>query len=379
MNNLLLSFRLTVRMSVTLCLMVLTGAACTSQQSASEGKPLRHASLLRLSEGEGYKQIEVRNPWDTTQCLQTYILVPWQDSLPTALPEGTVIRTPVKTAAVFTSVHCGLLADLQQTDAIVGVCDAAYIMKDEVRQRLTVGRIADLGSAALPDMERLIALSPQVVLLSPFKGSNGYGALGAAGIPLIECADYMETSALGRAEWIRFYGLLFGCETLADSLFADTEARYDTLVSLVQKTAQSPVIIPDMPLSGTWYVPGGQSTMGRLFADAGMTYPWSNNADNGSVPMGIEQMLAQVGAEVWIIKYYQADNDLTYAQLARDVSVASQFKAWKDRRIFGCNTAVVPFYDEAPFRPDRLLHDLVRIAHPHLPVADTLYYYKPLP
>ena len=68
-----------------------------------------------------------------------------------------------------------------------------------------------------PDIERIIDLRADAILLSPFENSGGYGRLEQIGVPIIECADYMETSALGRAEWMKFYGLLYGKEHEADS------------------------------------------------------------------------------------------------------------------------------------------------------------------
>lgn len=42
-----------------------------------------------------------------------------------------------------------------------------------------------------------------------FENSGGYGKLDKLHIPIIEAADYMESSPLGRAEWMKFYGMLF--------------------------------------------------------------------------------------------------------------------------------------------------------------------------
>ena len=67
------------------------------------------------------------------------------------------------------------------------------------------------------------------LLLSPFENSGGYGKLDELKIPIIECAEYMETSALGRAEWMKFYGILFGCKQTADSLFKVVEHNYLSL------------------------------------------------------------------------------------------------------------------------------------------------------
>ena len=61
-----------------------------------------------------------------------------------------------------------------------------------------------------PDIEKVIDMHPDGILLSPYENSGGYGRIEKLNVPILECADYMETSALGRAEWVRFYGLLFG-------------------------------------------------------------------------------------------------------------------------------------------------------------------------
>ena len=80
-----------------------------------------------------------------------------------------------------------------------------------------------------PDIEKIIDLNADAVLLSPFENSGGYGRIESIGIPIIECADYMETSPLGRAEWMKFYGLLTGKEEETDSLFRKIEQQYLTL------------------------------------------------------------------------------------------------------------------------------------------------------
>ena len=80
---------------------------------------------------------------------------------------------------------------------------------------------------------KIIDLHPDAIMLSPFENSGGYGRVEKLNIPIIECADYMETSALGRAEWMRFYGLLFGQAQKADSLFAEVEKNYNELKALV--------------------------------------------------------------------------------------------------------------------------------------------------
>ena len=84
-----------------------------------------------------------------------------------------------------------------------------------IREGLKAGRIVDMGEATAPNVEMMIDKGAELVIVSPFQNS-GYGPVEKLGIPIIEGADYMESLPLGRTEWIRFYGMLFGKEALAD-------------------------------------------------------------------------------------------------------------------------------------------------------------------
>lgn len=78
-------------------------------------------------------------------------------------------------------------------------------------------------------------------------------------MPIIECADYMETSPLGRAEWMKFYGLLTGKEQEADSLFKSIEKEYLSLKQIAKDVTNRPTVISELKYSSAWYVPGGKA------------------------------------------------------------------------------------------------------------------------
>ena len=105
-----------------------------------------------------------------------------------------------------------MLLSLGQENSISGVADLKYIKIPWIQEQVRRGRIADVGDGLSPVVEKIIDHHPDAILLSPFENSGGYGKLEEIDIPLVECAEYMESSPLGRAEWIRFYGMLFGCE-----------------------------------------------------------------------------------------------------------------------------------------------------------------------
>lgn len=345
---------------------------------AEKAIPLRYAENLSLSATEDYTIARLRNPWDTTRILHTYVLVDKKKSLPADLPEGTLVRTPLSKAVVYSSVHCGLLNQIGALKSIGGVCDLKYIKLQEVQDGCRTGSIADVGNGMNPDIEKIIDLHPDAIMLSPFENSGGYGRVEKLNIPIIECADYMETSALGRAEWMRFYGLLFGEAQKADSLFAEVEKNYNELKALVAPLSSAPSVISELKNGSAWYVPGGKSTSARIYADAGANYVFADDEHSGSVPLAFETVFDKGrNADFWLIKYNQAI-DKTYKELEQDYAPYTGFRAFKERNIYGCNTGKVDFYEDSPFHPDRLLKDLIKIFHPTLLEGYELKYFTKL-
>lgn len=351
-----------------------TSSAPTAEKEIS----LHYAENLKLSQAEDYTIARLRNPWDTTKTLHTYLLIDKDKPLPENLPEGTIVRTPLSKAIVYSSVHCGLLQQIGALKSIGGICDLKYIKLPEIQEGCRNGSITDAGNGMNPDIEKIIDLHPDAIMLSPFENSGGYGRVEKLNIPIIECADYMETSALGRAEWMRFYGLLFGRTQKADSLFAEVENNYNELKALVAPLSSAPSVISELKNGSAWYIPGGQSTSARIYADAGANYVFADDEHSGSVPLAFETVFDKgQDADFWLIKYNQAV-DKTYSELKSDYAPYSGFRAFQERNIYGCNTGKVPFYEDSPFHPDRLLKDLIKIFHPALLEGYELKYFTKL-
>lgn len=352
------------------------GSKTSSLQAEGDTVRMKYSSLLQIVKHADYTVVTIRNPWDTLKVLHTYLLADREKPLPEHLPEGTVVRTPLQKSVIYSSVHCSLWSELDELKGIGGVCGLEYIKLPQIQEGCRNGSIVNVGNSMNPDIERIIDLRPDAILLSPFENSGGYGRVGKLNIPIIECADYMETSALGRAEWMRLYGLLLGKEAQADSLFAGIEKEYLTLTQQVKsQNLKRPTVISEMKNSSAWYIPGGNSTMGRLYQDAGADYVFVYLSNSGSVPLAFETVFDRGGnADIWLIKYNQPQ-DKTYSELERDYAPYARFKAFQDRKVYGCNTNHVPFYEESPFHPELLLKDLIKIFHPELlPDYDLKYF-----
>lgn len=338
--------------------------------------PVSYAQGFTVSIEETHTEIEVRDPWDSIRILQRYLLVDKTKEVPRNLPKGTLVRTPVERLVCYSSVICGVLDELGALEEVIGVCEPEYVDIPFIQEGLASGRIADLGNSTTPNVEKMIEKDARAILASPFENSN-YGAAEKTGIPIIECADYMESTPLGRAEWIRFYGLFCGKEELADSIFRRTEERYLALKELVSTVEERPSLVAEKKYGSVWYVPGGNSYMAHLYQDAGASYIFADVSQNGSVPYAFETVFDRaVHADFWLIKYNNA-YDMSYASLRQEYPPYANFDAFARKNIYGCNTGNVPYYEELPMHPDYLLAELVYIFHPELlPGYIPRYFFK---
>ncbi|MBO7317376.1 MAG: ABC transporter substrate-binding protein [Bacteroidales bacterium] len=358
-----------------------SGCGSTSMADAStiDEQPIaiEYAQGYRMAQGEGYTRIDIVNPWDTTTLLHTYILIDSQATPPQELPQGVVIRTPLRNSLIFSSVHCSLLAELQCLDAIGGICDSEYNYIEELQSRLQAGTLADAGNSTSPDIEQIIDLNPDAILLSPFENLR-HERLEKTGIPIIECADYMENTPLGRAEWMRLIGRLYGRAELADSLFNHIKNSYLSTAERLATVQNKPLVITERRIGQVWYIPGGKSYMARLLSDAGAQYPWSDNNNTGSIALSFESVLERgQNADFWLIKYHAPQN-ITYSDIKQEYAPNARFKAFEQRHIYGCNTQYLRYYEETPFHPEQLLQDLGAIFHPSLFTTHQPYYFFPI-
>lgn len=339
---------------------------------------LKYAKNIVMVDYGDYLVATLRNPWDTTKVLHTYVLVP--DSIePEGIPQGTVIRTPLTNAVVYAATHNALISELGAAEAVTGVCDPQYIHDSIIVDRLKRGLVIDCGDNMSPNLEKIMQLHPQAVLLSPYEGNNGYGKLSKLGIPIVECADYMESSPLARAEWMKFFGRLVGQSDKADSLFALTDSVYNSLKGLSAMSPARPRVLLDRMYGSVWNVPGAHSTMDQMIEDAGGKNIFGYIDKAGSAPLSPEQVLNEAyDADVWLIRYNQPD-DLTYAQLGKDNTIYKQFAPYKNGNVYGCNTNKANLYDVMPFHPQLILADMISVLHPEIDLPEHNFsYFVPL-
>ena len=370
-----------VLISLSVFLMFLLAACSINgvQQDAENASdnakesPLEYAEVLQINRGNGYDEVVVRNPWKNGAVLQKYILVN-RDSVPENLPEGTVVKVPLQRAVVYSSVHAGVINEVSGSyNSIAGITDRSYFNIPEIEQRVQQGLVSDCGSSMTPTIEKIVEIEPDAIILSPFENA-GYGTLTTLGIPIIECADYMEATPLGRAEWVKFFGMLTGCEKKAAEIFAQVEKDYIELKDRVANVENRPKIVTESVTNGVWYVPGGKSYMAQIFKDAGADYPWKDTEDSGSIQLDFAQVFDKAhDADFWLVKTFGVD--VTKEYMIKSYKLNGEMDALNNGGLYYCNTMTSTLYADFPFHPEVLLRDIAAILHPELMQGYTQKYY----
>lgn len=360
-------------------ILVFTIGLCSCAEQDTATKPLYENTIysqdLKISREKGYTLVDIANPWKEGEILQRYILIDREKKAPKNLPQGTIIKTPIKNIIVYASIHASIIDELGEVDKIIGVCESQYITSQPILKGLKEGKIADLGQASNPNTEKIIDINGEVIIASPFENAS-HGSVEKLCIPIIEAADYMENSPLGRTEWIKLYGLLLDKEEKADSIFNATVYNYNQLKSLAENTKTKPTLLAEKKFGNTWYISGADSYMGNMYKDAGVKYIFQDLPGSKSVPMSFESVLDKaIDSDLWLIKY-NSNINLTYKELKSEFKPYSQFKAYKKRNIIGCNTANNSYYDDITLHPDYILKDLIKAFHPELlPEYKTRYFH----
>lgn len=401
------------------------GKTAAADAEAGDTLEMKYAKLLTIvkhgdgeessdaAEGIDYQYAEaiIANPWKAGTMLHRYILIPKGKEgdktvamLARRRSTGArcttdTVRTPVERSAVFIAPHCQLMYEMGCQQAIRGVCDLDYINIPDVKKRAASAgnaaarkavsgkasaenasagnSIVDCGSSMAPDIERIIALKPEAILLSPFENSGGYGKLDKLHVPIIEAADYMESSPLGRAEWMKFYGMLFkkdgnapktalaaSCEPKADSLFAKIEKEYLKLKAKAAGYPKGLSILTERKTGNVWYVPGGQSTIGILLKDANARYIFEDDQHSGSLSMSPEQIIAKGNqVDVWAFKYF-GGNALTKQNLLAEYQGYQALKAFQTGTVYETDTSCEPYFELTSFHPEILLREFIILSHP---------------
>lgn len=311
------------------------------------------------------KLIEIADPWDSTRTGSLFLV--GDDSSPAKYRNTKIpfVEQPVGNWSAFSSTQVVFAEKIGMLETLKSVAEPQYISNAYIQNRLEKGEVRNVGMANAADVEVLLEVAPQFIFVSPFK-DNRYRHLEDAGLILINDAGYLETSPLGRAEWLVFFSAFFDKEKQAVGIFEDITDSYNGIKERVRKTDSRPDVLTGTLFNDIWYMPAGDSFMANLFKDAGASYKYANKAGTGSLALDFETVFNDFHKSDFWVFAVNHPGGFSVADLLQMDGRYGDFEAFKNGKILFTNTSNSLFYEKGIIEPDVVLKDLSAGFHPEL-------------
>ncbi|MEO1032985.1 MAG: ABC transporter substrate-binding protein [Bacteroidota bacterium] len=354
----------------------------TVEATNSQTLELKYAKGFKFKNYDTYKVLEIHNPWPKADKSYTYG-IPDKNAIIDWKADGFdgVITNTVKKIVVTSTTHIPALELLGVEHTLVGFPGTDYISSKKTRKRIDAGEVRELGKNEGINTEVLLELNPDLVVGFGVDGVNKtFETIKKAGIPVVYNGDWVESSALAKAEWIKFFGILFNKEREADSIFNQIEKDYLSAKSIAKQALKRPTILSGAMHKEVWYLPNGSSPEAQFLKDANVDYLWSDTSGNGSLALSFEAVLDKAkDADIWLSPSYYTSLD----QLENASKLYTNFSAFKNKSVYTFSsttgdTGGVLYYELGTARPDLVLKDIIKVCHPELLPDYTPYFFKPL-
>jgi len=365
----------TIKLKITLILaLLILISSCVNpkKESVSNGQIKSTETSIKYAKGfdiqtyDGYVKLIIKSPYPDAEQYQEFILISNKER---DFDGENKIYTPVQKIVATSTTHIPMIEILGETNSLIGFPNTDFISSKKTRSRVENNLIKDLGNEQDFNTEVLLSLQPDVVVaFSMGKSNKLYNNIEQNGIPVIYNGDWLEATPLGRAEWIKFFGVLYNKEKEADSIFNSIESQYLAAKEIALRAKTKPNIMSGVLYKDKWNLPAGESFTAELYKDANTSYIWSDSKGQGSLVLSFESVFEKAGqADYWIGSGYYT----TFEELASANAHYKQFNSYKTGEIYSFSkrrstNGGVEYFELGPLQPHIVLKDLIKVTHPEL-------------
>ncbi|MBC7915966.1 MAG: ABC transporter substrate-binding protein, partial [Pyrinomonadaceae bacterium] len=331
---------------------------------------VKYAKGFTLKYFDNYKVLNIIHHSSKRPDTLKYALVQRGYPIPQGFTKSQIIPIPIHNLIGMSSVQIAMADFAESTDILTGLANFNYVNSEKVRESIKAGKIVQVGEEGTINKELIISIHPDLIMGTgaPAADNSRYQTLINAGIPVLLNIEWLETTPLGRAEWVKLMAALLNKEELVNKKFQSIEKEYSMLAEIGKRALKKPQIIVGMPFKGSWFVPDGTSFMTRFFNDAGATYTWANIKGTGSMGLSFETVAPiALKADYWInsgtatSKEDIASRDIRY----------THFGPYKKNTVYNFNKKLNDlgsndYWESGVVNPHLVLADLIKILHPEL-------------
>ena len=287
---------------------------------------------------------------------------------------------PYKKVILLNASLIGYFTELGLENKIIGISSPEYIYSQKVKDLISSGVIHNIGNEQKYDVEKIIALKPDVIFTNYVASfDNTYDLIRKNGIEIIFLDEYLEQNPLEKSKYLLVFGKLLGNYEGAASRFNEIQASYDSLKNLSKKAETKPIVLANEMYGNQWFLPGGQSNLATFIADANAQYINAENPDSKAVPVSFEEVFAKSeSAEFWV----NVGNHRSKKELLQINPNYAKMNVYNNGELFTVSGRERgksnDYFESGVVRADLVLKDYIRIFHPELLPKYQLTYLKAL-
>ena len=337
------------------------------------------AGDVRVEYRKSYKVVTVREAYSGGPA-ERYLLVQCGTPAPRDEAADQTITIPISSLYAASPTHVSSLVDLGRLEALTGVSRLRDLTGDEIARRVATGRVREFAAASVIDSELVVSQRPSM-LMTGGADSAPLSVIRSAGIPVVANTEWLEHTALARAEWVKFVALFLNEERRAQTLYGEMKSRYRALSARAKAASPQPSVMTGRSTNGMFVIAGGRSYVAALIADAGGRYVWADNAAAGTASVDLEaQVRRAANADIWI----NGGGWSNRTQMLQDEPRYAAFKAYRTGQVWVYERRLQAsghneYWTRSVTHPDVVLADLVRIFHPPLMSNHEFMWYMAVP
>lgn len=282
---------------------------------------------------------------------------------------NTQLEIPIQKYISLSATHISHLQKLSVLDKLEAVARIQDITNRELLERAELDKLRQVGMIHNLNLESIVEIQPEVVFAYYSQSfESKANQLAKAGIKVLHINEFLESTPLAYAEWIKLFGILFNKIEVAQSKFKIMRSQYESISQLARAKKLQPSVLVNVPYGDTWFVPAGGNFMAHLLRDAGANYIFSNTEGTYNLRMNVEAVIeAGLKSDFWLNPSLHTHK----SSLSKADPRFASFKAFREGRVFNNTKALLEnktndYFSEALANPHLLLADLVQIFHPEL-------------
>lgn len=335
-----------------LFLMIILGmmtilCACSAQRVSTSGDKnisgLEYEGSMKLKYAQqfavdyykgGYALISIKDG-------DRFLVIPEDKDVPESMDSDIkIIKRPLKNVYMVSTSAMDLVCaiDEEKNIRLSGTKEKDWYV-DKAKEAMKSGNMLYAGKYSAPDYELILSEKCELAVENTmiYHSPEVIDKLENTGVPvLVEKSSY-ESHPLGRMEWIKMYGVLFGKEDEAEKYFDEKTKEADRVIENVEKEQndnRKTVAFFYITSNGAVSVRKSGDYVSKMIELAGGEYVFKNLTDENALStmnIQMEEFYATAKDADYLIYNSAIDGELyTMDELIEKSSMLKDFKAVKN-------------------------------------------------